>query len=415
MPSRVADLYRDLANVAGRAAEGKRALWGQTIGNLAQIPQQIQKERREEQRLNAITALEQAREARARGEEERAVRLEALAQKDLRDKGDIFKAGIQPDGSFDVAKATAKATELGQAHLVPFIHEQAQKFKPKLERIETTEPSGATTTTFAEPTPGQTFKSEPKLTLGKPEPYMVGGKRTMLQAGSDGKLYTMQRQPVDVASIDIQPDVAPLTPFQQKSLDIQERGLAQGGTLVQVMGAGGVPIWVRKETAVGQPAAQAPRAVTGAERQSLAFYNRAQDAVTTLTTAPDKGGDSLEQRMAKQSYAGQARLAQPFNILQSGEQQQYRQAQRAFTEARLRKESGAAIPTAEYENDAKTYFVQPGDDPATIAQKQKARQVVLDGLKFAAGKAYDEYYGEPNVSPARQPKADPLGLFGPKK
>jgi hypothetical protein len=82
------------------------------------------------------------------------------------------------------------------------------------------------------------------------------------------------------------------------------------------------------------------------------------------------------------------------NMLQTSEQQAYRQAQRAFTEARLRKESGAAIPESEFINDARTYFAQPGDSPQTIAQKQKARETLLAGMKFASGKAFGEFYGD---------------------
>lgn len=178
--------------------------------------------------------------------------------------------------------------------------------------------------------------------------------------------------------------------------------------LVQVMGPQGTPIWVRESDAEGKPAAQAPRAVTGQERQALAFYNRAQQAIDDIS-AKDKSDTSLESKMADLWLHDQLRLKADANIIQSKEMQAYRQAQRAFTEARLRKESGAAIPTAEYENDAKTYFAQPGDKPETIAQKAKARQVVLDGLRFGAGKAYDEYYGE-SAGPQR-PKSDPLGLF----
>lgn len=128
--------------------------------------------------------------------------------------------------------------------------------------------------------------------------------------------------------------------------------------------------------------------VTGAERQTLAYYNRAKEASDTLA----QGG--LEERIAKQNAAGALWGKYAPNIAQTEEQQRYRQAQRSFTEARLRKESGAAIPPAEYENDSRTYFAQPGDTAETIAQKQKARLAVLEGLKFGAGKAYGEFYGE---------------------
>ena len=125
----------------------------------------------------------------------------------------------------------------------------------------------------------------------------------------------------------------------------------------------------------------------GAERQTLAYFNRAKQA------SDDIGG--MEDQIAKMGLGGQVGLQVLPNFLQSDSNQRYRQAQRAFTEARLRKESGAAIPTAEYENDSKTYFAQPGDGPEVIAQKRQARQTVLEGLKFAAGKAYDEFYGQP--------------------
>jgi len=124
----------------------------------------------------------------------------------------------------------------------------------------------------------------------------------------------------------------------------------------------------------------------GAERTALGFFNRAQQASADI-------GD-MEEGIAKMGLGGQVGLQVLPNMLQSEGNQRYRQAQRAFTEARLRKESGAAIPTAEYENDARTYFAQPGDGPEVIAQKRQARQVVLDGLKFQSGKAYDEFYGQ---------------------
>lgn len=168
--------------------------------------------------------------------------------------------------------------------------------------------------------------------------------------------------------------------------------------LVQVAGPNGTAIWVRESEAIGKPAAQAARSVTGSERQTLAYYNRAKDASETITK-PTADGTSLEDRVAKSGLGTQIGLQYAPNLLQTKDQQAYRQAQRAFTEARLRKESGAAIPTAEYENDSKTYFAQPGDTPDVIAQKRQARQVVLDGLKFGAGKAYGEFYGE-TTSPA---------------
>jgi hypothetical protein len=132
--------------------------------------------------------------------------------------------------------------------------------------------------------------------------------------------------------------------------------------------------------------------VTGAERQTLAFYNRMKDAVTTLETGDP--GKSIEEQIAGQGLAGQLQGQHAPNMFQTDLQQQYRQAQRAYTEARLRKESGAAIPESEFQNDARTYFAQPGDSAAVLKQKRAARQKVMEGLKFSSGRAYDEFYGE---------------------
>jgi hypothetical protein len=155
--------------------------------------------------------------------------------------------------------------------------------------------------------------------------------------------------------------------------------------------------------AMKKPIPQKP--VTGAERQTLSFYNRAKEASEALA----QGG--LEERVSKQNGMGALWGQYAPNIAQTKDQQLYRQAQRAFTEARLRKESGAAISQQEYENDGRIYFAQPGDSPETIAQKQKARQAVLDGLKFSAGKAYSEFYGEPGGAPSGGGGGkDPLGI-----
>jgi hypothetical protein len=148
--------------------------------------------------------------------------------------------------------------------------------------------------------------------------------------------------------------------------------------------------YMRESQIAGQSfeSPQEARRPIGAERTALGFYNRAKEADHTITAS------GYEERFAKANLLEQAQ-GNAWNVLQTDEQRQYRQAQRAFTEARLRKESGAAVPAAEYTNDERTYFAVPGDDAATIAQKRKMRQDVLDGIGFQAGPAYEEFYGVP--------------------
>ena len=177
----------------------------------------------------------------------------------------------------------------------------------------------------------------------------------------------------------------------------QTGGSDTGGqytSVQQVIGPDGKPAMVNvdrrnnRATPIQMPAGFEPnrpaRPVTGAERQTLAYYLRMEQALKDI--------EALEPEISKQGLLGQAQGQLAPNILQTGTQQKYRQAQRAFTEGRLRKESGAAIPQQEYDNDAKTYFFQPGDKDVT--QKQAGRRQVLEGLKMSSGRAYQEHFGD---------------------
>lgn len=125
---------------------------------------------------------------------------------------------------------------------------------------------------------------------------------------------------------------------------------------------------------------------TGVQSRVLNFFNRARQAETDIA--------QVEDAIAKLDLVGQGRLVMAPNFAQSAEGKLFNQSRRAFTEARLRKDSGAAIPPHEYEADEKTYFVQPGDDAATLAQKKRARAAVLASLAFEAGPALKAFYGD---------------------
>lgn len=185
------------------------------------------------------------------------------------------------------------------------------------------------------------------------------------------------------------------------------------GSFQEAVGPDGKPILFNSTTGEVRPyptgvtpkltRTQAP---TGAERQALAYYNRANEALT--------GIEDAEDNIAKAGLFRQVQAHTGVPYLQTEEQRQYSQRQRAFTEARLRKESGAAIPPHEYENDAKTYFAVPGDKPETIERKRVARQKVVEGLAFSSGKAFDEFYGEPfkrQGEPETSTTAPPKGKY----
>lgn len=265
-----------------------------------------------------------------------------------------------------------------------------QRFGPTLQKIGGTLPEQFNPEVRARLEGlGKTIRGEKSeaYTLGPNEKRMEGGKEIASNPIAP-KPEKPQKYKVTVPGPNGQP-MAKLATEEEMAAGIQEYReprQPRDERLVQVMGPDGVPIWVNESEARGKPAAQAPRAVTGQERQSLAYYNRARKAFEDADAVADKLGNSYQLQYAP-------------NIAQTKEQQAYRQAQRAFTEARLRKESGAAIPTHEYENDARTYFAVPGDTPEVLAQKKAAREEVLAGMGFSAGKAYDEFYGEPFGTP----------------
>ena len=68
------------------------------------------------------------------------------------------------------------------------------------------------------------------------------------------------------------------------------------------------------------------------------------------------------------------------------EQQQYATAAREWIRAKLRKESGAAIPAEEMQEEYETYFPMPGDTPERIKLKSDLRkQNTLEMRAAAAG------------------------------
>lgn len=144
----------------------------------------------------------------------------------------------------------------------------------------------------------------------------------------------------------------------------------------------------------GQVQASAPpKAPTAGESAAFTFFTRMKDAIDAL--------DAVEQEVNDAGLLGQLMLKGP-NILKSDELQVYSQAMRQFTEARLRKDSGAAIPPEEFENDRRMYFPQPGDSDSVLERKRQARETTLNALRTASGNAYWDFYGEDPVIVARR-------------
>lgn len=98
----------------------------------------------------------------------------------------------------------------------------------------------------------------------------------------------------------------------------------------------------------------------------------------------------------------------PFGLGQASIPEWYKkqkQAELAFINAILRKESGAAVPEQEYARYKMQYFPAPGDSPEVLAQKRANRLQAIENLKAEAGPALQKRVSIENVAPIIQQPA----------
>ena len=136
----------------------------------------------------------------------------------------------------------------------------------------------------------------------------------------------------------------------------------------------------------GQPVGSG-KSLTEFQGKSTTFGMRA-DAASKIIDQVGQGGKvqpSLLKRAAEAVPLVGEGLGMAANALQTPEQQQVEQAQRDFVNAVLRQESGAAISASEFDNARKQYFAQPNDTPEVVAQKQRNREMAINGFRISAG------------------------------
>lgn len=149
-------------------------------------------------------------------------------------------------------------------------------------------------------------------------------------------------------------------------------GLTQDGELVsQVIGNAGVS---GDSTGDGQIGISpiTGKAFTDSQSKAAAFASRIQDAEPILSQ-----GKPL-------SIPGVP------SFLRSQERRAFEQAERNFITAVLRRESGAAIADSEFESAREVYIPLSTDSENVLAQKARARQTILQGLKNESVGAFDQ-------------------------
>lgn len=90
-------------------------------------------------------------------------------------------------------------------------------------------------------------------------------------------------------------------------------------------------------------------------------------------------------------------------ILTSDEYNSYKQAARQWISGVLRLDSGAAVPDSEFATYFATYFPQPGEGEAIVAQKKAAREQVMQTGRMVLGDIADRLPPRPAYQNPLQP------------
>jgi len=120
----------------------------------------------------------------------------------------------------------------------------------------------------------------------------------------------------------------------------------------------------------------------------LGMMDNAEQLINDVMFTQDESGNPVRREdfdptsRAQDIYSKTGYLG---NALMSEDQQQYRNAARAWVAAKLRKESGAQISDEEFAKDFQTFFPQPGDGPQVIEQKNRLRQNAMEAVRVGAG------------------------------
>lgn len=130
------------------------------------------------------------------------------------------------------------------------------------------------------------------------------------------------------------------------------------------------------------------------ERKAAGMLDRMTAAEKTIESLAAGGASNLSL-----AEKGLKNVGVPEGYALSADSQQVLQAQRDWVRAKLRLESGAVIGDEEMAEEIRTYFPQPGEDPATAAQKKQARAQAMEQVRTQGGRAASKPAAEAGSMP----------------
>jgi hypothetical protein len=119
--------------------------------------------------------------------------------------------------------------------------------------------------------------------------------------------------------------------------------------------------------------------LTEQQSKDVGFYNRGAALLPRLERQDAALTQSLSSMGSKVPVVG--------NYLKTDAYRQAEQTGRELLAVILRKDTGAAVTPPEMDLYGNMYLPQPGDDPATVKQKQLGRKTAIDGLRMGLGTA----------------------------
>lgn len=155
------------------------------------------------------------------------------------------------------------------------------------------------------------------------------------------------------------------------------------------------------------PAEEVMPKMTGEQAKSTGYYLRAANAhreIDRIGPEYSPSGVIATDAALKTPIIG-AVVGGGVNALQSPNTQSVGNAQRAFVNATLRRDSGAAISSTEWADAKQRYFPQPGDKPDVIAQKKRNRENDIAALRVGSGPGATTRTVREQLLPERKPSA----------
>lgn len=150
-----------------------------------------------------------------------------------------------------------------------------------------------------------------------------------------------------------------------------------------------------QNTSSGTVLGTTPPKFASNQTNAASFANRMVN--TQNTFAELTSGDDAYDPTNFQDYQAQKLPGSIAGFVASPKGLEYERAKRDFINAQLRQESGAAIGEKEFENAERQYFPIPGDTPAVIERKRKARAEAIKGMIGSSGGAYEALFGGSDI------------------